>query len=943
MRVRLLGPVDVLVDGAPRLVLGRRRKALLAILALHDGAIVGTDWLVDAIYGEAASSGSVSTLQSHVSVLRGLLGSKTAILARPPGYVLELGGGDTDVQEAERLLRAGADSPDPVQGARELEAALALWRGRPLADVTGVVWLEEQAERLDLLASQVKRALFEARLATGDHVQLIPDLERLAAELPLDEQVCRQLMLALYRSGRQADALTAYHRLKFALDDQLGIYPGPPLRELEMSILRQDPALQASARPAVAAVMAAPRSPSRPVPAQLPPAVSGFAGRAQELASLESLASDAVPAAPGRPAALVISVMSGTAGVGKTALAVHWAHRVAARFPDGQLYVNLRGFDPGGAAVEPAEAVRGFLDALGVPEARIPEGLQAQAALYRSLLAGRRMLVVLDNASSEEQVRPLLPGSPGCLVVVTSRHRLTGLVAAEGAYPLTLDVLGGQDAADLLAGRLGRSRVAGEPDAVTEIIARCAGLPLALAVVAARAAVRPGFPLAAVAADLGASARALDPFDGDDAATDVRGVFSWSYRALSDLAARLFRLLGLHPGPDITLAAAASLAGIEPGPTRLLLAELVRAHLISEPVPGRFAFHDLLRAYAGELVRASDSDLDRDVALGNVLDHYLHTSRLAAMRLEPYIQPLDVGPPRPEVVVGAVASAEAARAWFSCEQATLLAAVRCAAETGLDARAWQFAWSISNFLLRRGQWHENAAIQRIGLLAARRCGDIAGEAHALSNLASCYARSGRDGDALPVFARALRAFEQVGGYGSQAHIYSQLGWLAERRQQPAEMLGHCQQALELYRSAGHLAGQAISLNDVGYSHALLGDYHEALDFCQRSLDALAELGERSWEDAVWDSLGYIHYQLGNHLEAISCYQRSVALCREVADRYNEAATLDHLGDVELSAGDRDAARRSWACALGILSEIDHPDAERVRCKLLEHDLLLDAV
>ncbi len=941
MRVRLLGPVDVLTDAGPRPIVGRRRKAVLAILALNDGEIVSTDWLVNAIYGEGASPGATSTLQSHVSVLRDVLGSRTAILSRSPGYLLELGG-ETDVRQAERLLRAGTESLDLALGIKDLTAALALWRGQPLADTIGVPWLEEQAERLDLLRGQVLRALWDARLAAGDHVQLIGDLDLMAAESPLDERVCGQLMLALYRSGRQADALVTYHRLRHALDDQLGVYPGQDLRELETAILRQDPALDAPAKPAVTAVPIQEQAPTRPVPAQLPLAVPGFAGRAAELASLDSLAAEAIGGDPGRPATVVISVLSGTAGVGKTALAVHWAHQVAERFGDGQLYVNLRGFDPGGTAMAPAEAVRGFLDALGVPSARIPDGLEAQAALFRSVLAGKRMLVVLDNVRNEEQVRPLLPGSPGCMVVLTSRHDLTGLVAAEGAFPLVLDVLAGEDATDLMAGRLGRGRVAREPEAVTEIIARCAGLPLALAVVAARAAVRPGFALTSVAADLAAAAGALDPFDGDDATTDVRGVLSWSYQALSDPAARLFRLIGLHWGPDITVTAAASLAATKPGPTRLLLTELVRAHLIAEHTPGRFAFHDLLRAYAVELVSACDSDIDRDVALGNLLDYYLHTSRLAAVRLDPYLEPIELGSPRPEVVVGAELTAEAARAWFTSEHATLVAAVSGAAQARLDARAWQIAWSLSCSMLQRDLWHENAAVQRIGLFAARRCGDLAGQAHALAGLASCYARSGSDGDAQAVFASALAVFEKVDGHASRGRIHSQLGWLAERRQQPAEMLGHCQQALALYQVAGHRPGEAVTLNDVGYSHAMVGDYRQAFDFCQRSLAALAELGELGWEDAVWDSLGYIHHRLGNYREAISCYRRSVVLCRQVADRYNEAATLDHLGDVEFSAGDQSAAARSWASALDIFTEIDHPDGDLLRLKLLERELSVPA-
>jgi len=356
--------------------------------------------------------------------------------------------------------------------------------------------------------------------------------------------------------------------------------------------------------------------------------VASFVGRSGHLRALDALLQDQGAA----PTAVVISAIAGMAGVGKTALAVHWAHRVAGRFPDGQLYVNLRGFDPGGAGLDPGQALHGFLEAFGVPPARIPEDLAAQSGLFRSLLAGKRMLVLLDNARSAEQVRPLLPGSPGCLAIVTSRDKLAGLVATEGARPLALDLLTAADARDLLARRLGADRVAAEPAAIACIIAACARLPLALTIAAARAATSPTFPLAAIAAELREAASALDPFDAGESATDVRTVFSWSYRALSAPAARMFRLLGLHPGPDVAVTAAASLAAVPPGQARALLAELTRAHLLAEHAPGRYAFHDLLRAYASELASAQECPADRASAVHRLLDHYLHREQRRGAR-----------------------------------------------------------------------------------------------------------------------------------------------------------------------------------------------------------------------------------------------------------------------------------------------------------------------
>jgi DNA-binding SARP family transcriptional activator len=936
VQIRLLGTVDVVVDGEVRPVRGLRRKAVLATLALHGGDVVSTGRLADAVWGERAPA-ALNTLQSHVSYLRTVLGDKAAILARPPGYLLDAGQDGTDVSQAERLLRQGAQSADPVRAARDLREALALWRGRPLADVAGLAWLEEQAERLELLRDRIRRALSEARLAAGEHRELVPELEQMAAEHPLDEQVHARLMLALYRSGRQADALAAYRQLRHTLDEELGLVPGPAARELETAILRQDPSLDVLAPLVLRPVPAPADSPATPVPAQLPPPVAAFAGRDAELARLD----DILPGPEGEPA-VTVSVITGTAGVGKTALAVHWAHRIAARFPDGQLYVNLRGFDPAGRALDPGQALRGFCEAFGVPPERIPASLDDQVALYRSLLAGRRMLVVLDNARDAVQVRPLLPGSPGCLAVVTSRDHLIGLVAGQGAHPLGLDLLTPEGARELMARRLGAGRAGREPEAVDEIITGCARLPLALTVAAARAAASPRFPLAVFAADLREASRVLDPFGSDDAATDVRAVLSWSYRALSPAAARLFRLLGLHPGPDITVGAAASLAGTGPDRARAELAELTRGHLLGEHRPGRYALHDLLRAYAAEQARASDDQRARAAAVGRLLDYCLHTACAAARLIDPFFAPVAPGPP-PEGIPGGLTTAEEALAWFTAEHATLLAAVPLAAEAGLAGHAWRLAWALSTYLLRRGCWDDQARVSRAALDAARRAGDQAGEAHARLMLALGYARSGRR-DAAPDLRAALELLETAGGHhSSQVIAHSTLIWLAEQQERYTDMLDHAICALELSRAAGDRTLEIMSLNDVGYSHARLGNYRQATIFCGQALAGSRDAGQLNWESAAWDSLGYIHHQLGDYQRAVTCYERSLDLCREMADRFNEAGTLDRLGDVHHRAGDASAARWAWTQALRTLDELGHPDSDRVRAKLRGPGSRLSAV
>jgi DNA-binding SARP family transcriptional activator len=928
MQVRLLGPVDVMVDGEPRPVHGLRRKAVLAALALHGGEIVSTGRLVDVVWNETAPSTAVNTLQSHVSHLRTVLGSKAAILARAPGYLLDLGEDGTDVLLAERLLRQGTQSADPVLGARHLQGALALWRGRPLADLAGLAWLEEQAGPLDLLCVQVKRALFEARLACGEHVQLVPDLERMAAGHPLDEHFHSQLMLALYRSGRQAEALAVYRRLRHTLDEELGIDPSQTLRDLETAILRQDRALEAP----TLAVALPPASPAVPVPAQLPPAVPAFAGRGAELASLGAILPASGQADSASPA-VVISAVSGTAGVGKTALAVHWAHRIASRFPDGQLYVNLRGFDPGGAALDPAEALRGFLYAFGIPAERIPGTVPAQAALYRSLLARKRVLVVLDNARDAAQARPLLPGSPGCLAIVTSRDHLTPLVATEGAHHVALGLLTPAEAGDLLAHRLGVSRVAAEPDAVDDIIARCARLPLALAIAAARAATHPGLPLTALAAELQATTGVLGALNAGDPAADVRAVFSWSCHALTDAAAGLFRLLGLHPGPDLTLAAAASLAGIPLNQARELVIELVRASLLSELTPGRYSCHDLLRVFAAELARSVDTEAARQAAMRRMLDHYLHSAHAAALLLGPLVDSVALSPPADGVVPESPARHDDAHAWFAAEQDVVLAAIDQASAASFDTHTWQLAWTMDTFLKWRGRWPDQARVLRTAADAARRLHDPAALASILRALARACTKLGLWDEAYTCGEKALALFTEIGDPNLQAFTHLQLGSVDDRQGRPAQAIRHAREALGLYQRAGNHTGQAHALNSLGWGHTRLGDHEQALTFCLRALPWLQEAGDRDSEAGTWDSIGYAHHHLGHYQQAITSYQTALELARTIGDSYLEAEILNHLGDTLLLTAGRGAAHRVLREAIVILDRLGHPDAAGVRAKL----------
>jgi tetratricopeptide (TPR) repeat protein len=811
-----------------------------------------------------------------------------------------------------------------------LSEAMGLWRGKPLTGVPGS-WAAALRERLRQQHQEVVLEWARAHLEVGDPAAVVPVLSELVGEHPLVEPLTAALMRALHAAGRSAEALDRYTDTRKRLVEELGIDPSVELREVHQAILRGEPGHAGSA-PSSAARRAT------VVPAQLPADVSGFAGRGEHLAWLDMLLSGAATQAP---AAVVISAVSGTAGVGKTALAVHWAHQVADRFPNGQLYVNLRGFDPSSSVMAPAEAVRRFLDALDVPPERIPVDLDAQAALYRSLLGGKRVLVVLDNARDTAQVRPLLPGSRTCLVVVTSRNQLTGLIAADGARPLTLGLLTDDEAHQLLARRLGADRVAAEPAAVGEIITRCAHLPLALTLVAARAALSPQTGLQQLAEELRDAGHRWQLLTGDDPSTDVQSVFSWSYQALTPDAARLFRLLGQHPGPDLSAAVAASLAGLPPGTIRPALTELTRASLLVEHTPGRYTLHDLLRAYAADLAHRIDTDQQRHSATHRMLDHYLHTAHTAAGLLDPARDPITLAPPAPGFTPQHPANYQQALGWFTAERAALLAAVEHAAATGFDTHTWQLAWTLDTFLDRHGHWHDQAATGRAAVDAAHRLADPTAQARAHRTLALAYTLLGRFDDAHTQLSHTLDLATQIGDQTAQANTHGNLGYLWERRGNHPQALDHARQALTLYQAIGHQYGQALALNQVGWGHALLGDHQQALTACQQALTLLQELGDRHGQANTWDSLGYAHHHLGNHTHARTCYQHALTLYRDLGDRYNQATTLTRLGDTHHSTGNHHTARNAWQQALTILDQLNHPDADKVRTKLADLDASTD--
>ncbi|MCW6010359.1 tetratricopeptide repeat protein [Micromonospora sp. CPCC 205371] len=907
MDFRVLGPLAV-IDDARSLPLGPpRQRLLLAMLLSRRGEAVTVEALVDALWPRPPRS-AVDNVYLYVHRLRAVLSADRLTGRRRTGYSLVV---DTDELDAARFadaLRAGEAAlaaGDPAAASGWLRDALAAWRGRPYEDLADEPAMAIEVARLEELRLAAIEQRVEADLALGQLGGLIGELVELVERHPYRERLTGQLMRALYGQGRQGEALAAYRRTRAVLRDQLGLEPGAELRGLERMILSGE-------RPAVSA---------RPV--QLPADLPYFTGRVAELAMVDSRWS---------AGAMVSVVVWGPAGVGKTAFAVRWAHRMADRFPDGVVWVGLRGFDPGGVAVSVEEALRVVLDAFEVPAQRIPAGVAAQVNLYRSVLAGKRVLVVLDNARDAEQVRPLLPGAPGCMALVTSRRELSGLVASDGAFPVPLDLLSADEAGRLLGRRLGVERVAAESEAVARLVAACARLPLALAVVSARAITRPGVPLAELAADLGRARAGLGAFAGDDPATDVRAVFSWSYRVLSVGAARLFRLLGLHPGPDVEVRAAASLAGVPVVEVEPLLAELVAAGLLSGRA-GRFACHDLLRAYAAELVREVDAAPVRRMAARRLLDHYLHSARAGDRLVSPLRDAVAVAPAAPGVLVVSFDGYAAAMAWFEAERAVLVASVAMAAEAGFDGHAAPLAWLMVSFLDRCGRWQDWIDTQESALASARRSGDVVWQAFAHRALGRVYTLLHRYEEAEPHLLAALSRYEGAGHAVGAAYTHLNVAILWGERERHGEALAHAERALALFVGAGHGVGEALALNSVGWSLAQVGEYAEALRRCGRALELHERHGNRHNAAIALDSLGYAHHHLGRFERAIECYRRALEVYEELGSRFLSAETLVRLADAHEAAADVGAAWRARASALSILDDLGHAGADRLRSRV----------
>ncbi|MFD6139646.1 tetratricopeptide repeat protein [Promicromonospora sp. NPDC060271] len=937
---QLLGHVSARSERGPVPLGSARQRAVLAALLVEPGTHVSLDQLVERVWGTTPPRSARQTLHSYVSRLRSVLDDHDGPLLerRSGGYVLEADDSTVDLQRFRTLVAQARRTDGDTAGALWQEA-MDLWRGRPFADLDSD-WLRSTAVRLEAEHLAAVLDHNDLLLSSGQHARLLPDVTAAARTHPLDERLAGQVMLALYRCGRQSDALAHYRLLQERLADELGSDPGPELRELHQRILRHD-AEQAAPDGAPDAGRSAPASgpspapPARsasaatadrpPRPAQLPLDVTGFTGRSEDLRRLDELL---LPGADDGRAGqtVVITAIRGTAGVGKTALAVHWAHGVAHDFPDGQLYVNLRGYDPE-QPMRPADALARFLAALGVPERDIPLDDDERAARYRSELADRRMLIVLDNAGSVAQVRPLLPGSGASTVVVTSRDSLAGLVAVHGAHRIDLDLLPAADAADLLRRLIG-DRVDADPVAAGLLAEQCARLPLALRVAAVLATSQPDRPLADVVAELADRQERLELLDpGGDPYAAVQAVFSWSIQHLPEQTARMFRRLGLHPGPDMDPYGAAALAGTDLATARRALELLVGAHLLHRTGPGRYGMHDLLRAYAARLAATEETGEDRDAAEDRLLGYYQAAVFAAVDTLYPasvHYRPDTTAllTPTPDL-----AGPSAARDWLRAEHSCLFAIVEHAAAHQRSGYVVGLARMLHRYL-SSSHTVDLITINTHALGAAERAGDLDGQAHVLRQLGVGYVRVSRYDTAVDHYDRALALFRQTGDdvMGEALTRIYRANADYQRGDPKTALEGH-NQAIAMARQAGDRFIEAVGLTNLAVIQGRLGHDATSYDSCQQALVIFRDLGSLYDEAVALHNLANVEMRRGQYVTAIEHLRRSLAVAETLDIVVIKATVLDTLGMLYLRLEEPDRATETFQQALTHSREIGDSNSQ----------------
>ncbi|HVK22231.1 MAG TPA: BTAD domain-containing putative transcriptional regulator [Actinokineospora sp.] len=946
--LRVLGPIEVIGPAGPAALVGGRQRAVLAALALHPGTMLPFTRLVDALWGEEPPRTAVKTLHSHVARIRQALaaaGLPPMVITREPGYVLTAPRSSIDAHLFTELVdraTAARQRGSLDSAATDLRAAVALWRGDALADAPVEGWAAGEIDRLHELRLSTLEELYDVEVRVGRHQEVLTAVSRLQAEHPTRERLTGVHMLALYRAGRQAEALAAFQKLRHTLADQLGVDPGPELDALHTAILRRESIVDA---PAPIAVVATPVV----VPAQLPARVGHFTGRDDEVRALDTLleSDDDLP----------IAVVCGPAGMGKTSLAVQWAHQATRHFPDGQLFLDLRGHDPKSAMTGDA-ALTHLLHSLDVPDDRMPTSPEEKAALYRTLVSGKRFLIVVDNAGRAEDVLPLVPSGRN-LLLVTSRTSLAALSTRHDLRVIAVDALAHAAAVALLSSVLGVDRVSRESGPAARLARLCGGMPLALRIAAARLVGHPKRPIADFAAELGTTGR-LDSLAVEGDTRTVRAVLASAYHPLGEQPARLFRRVGLHPGPTFSTHLGAAVCGVDGSVGGHALDELSVAHLITAVAADRYRFHDLTRVFARQCA-APDEPADVGERL---LDWYL----LIAHRANQLINPArDVVTPTirfPDAVVPFGDDQHAALSFLDAERDNFLPVVQHARETGRQAQAWELTYLLTSFYEASGHWHERIELCRQGAAAAADLGDPLAESEMLRALGVAFFMTRRLQDALDTNTRALTVVRRAGDLSGEGHIYNNIAnAYAELRRFDDAVAAHLS-AVDRCAAAGNALGLALSRRNLGHTYIRMGKADQSVEPLTLALNAFRDLGiarleantldtlgeaylQRAdfglalqhFDSAVsisreigdrwleWETLldaGLVHLARADYPAALSHFESALAITRDVSDRHGEASVLNHLGRTQLLAGDLRSARVSLEAAVSVRSRVpDH--------------------
>jgi len=950
MRFRLLGPLEVRAGDDWKGIGAPKWRSVLAALLINSGQIVSADALINEVWQDDPPAKAANLISIYVLRLRRLMESADSALlvTRAPGYQLRVTSADTDALLFEAMLREGRRAfaaGDPEEAASQLTEALGLWNGRPLADVPSTPLVEAEAERLAELRLDAQELRSEAELACGGYAQAAPELRRLVADHPLREGLWLLLMRALEGAGRHAEALEVYEQARRAISGELGVDPGTELRQLHADLLANDSA--AAAGSISAGTVAAPGPPEpvpartegpgageagsrAQVPAQLPADIADFTGRDEQVKRLCDLL--AGQDGNGESGAVRIALVAGSGGLGKTSLALHAAHRVRGSFPDGQLYVDLLGATD--HPVPAADVLARFLRDLGVDGRDIPVEEEERAARYRTHLAGRRILVVLDNARDAAQVRPLLPGTASSAVLVTTRSRMPDLASTR---LVDLHVLDDEEALALFTKVVGDERAAAEPEATAELLLACAGLPLAIRICAARLATRSGWTIRSMASRLRDVHRRLDELRVGDLA--VRASFQVSFASLPAGQdpkgidpAQAFRLLGLWQGPTISSAAAAALFGTQEYLAADALETLVDAHLLESKAPDRYKFHDLLAVYSSERAVADLSGPDRDAATGRLLTWYMHTADAAATAVLPhrYNMPLEAAEPGPPPL--SFSGSEEALGWYDSERANLVAATRQASSGNLHEIAWRLPAPLFGIFNTRHNWVDCIATHRIALESARRAGNRQGEAWVLNNLGEALGIT-HDSAGIGLLEQALAIRHEIGDARGEAQAANNLADAYETLGRTEEAVDLLRRALDLNREVGYRYGEGIALGNLGSTLLDLDRAEEAIDYLQEARRAFVEIEYLDGVGYVLHILGRCYSSLGRDADAMACLRQALTSHQATGNRHRQAATLRSLGNAQNRAGLAAEARESWAQAAVIFDDLgDSAQAADIRAE-----------